>query len=144
VFLTAFFYISTLSKTQYIIDTYPRGGTPDSGAVQKGHFFFLDSPKWEKTAREDAFLMPKALEILQKRAASGKSKGAVQKVGQPLLIYIDLLLFAYRRKAGHLLVGEGVWAGRNEYLGDLYEDEGDSLGFGWRSVIRFSQAWNPL
>ena len=49
-----------------------------------GHFFFLDSPKWEKTAREDAFLISKARKTLQKRAASGKSKGAVRFFGQPL------------------------------------------------------------
>jgi hypothetical protein len=29
-------------------------------------------------------------------------------------------------------------------LGDLYEDAEDSFGFGWRSMIRFSQASNPV
>jgi hypothetical protein len=44
----------------------------------------LDSPKWEKTVREDAFLIPKAHKILQKRVVSGKSKGAIRLFGQPL------------------------------------------------------------
>jgi hypothetical protein len=52
---------------------------------KKGYFFFLDSLKWEKTAREGAFLMPKAHKTLQTRVASGKSKGAVRLSGQPQL-----------------------------------------------------------